>query len=180
MVSVMRRVLLLLPLLLGGCSCQPESARAPGDRSPPQDVSAADPQPQDASAAEVEHAAPAVVSAVAAGAADETTTIRNYINVLLRPDRSASDAFWTGGSAGSRPDDQVLRGIPNLRTLRVDTEQPISRDSAVPSRLREVPVRVRAVTAEDTFFYEGWYRVQPRVDGSGWEIVGASVQPVLR
>lgn len=176
----MRRVLVLLPLLLGGCSCQPESARAPDDRPPPQDVSAAVTPAQDTTAAEVEHAAPAVLSAVAPGAADETTTIRNYFNVLLRPDRSASDAFWSGGSAGSRPDDQVLRGIPNLRTLRVDTQQPIARDTAQPSRLREVPVRVRAVTAEDTFFYAGWYRLQPRADESGWEIVGASVQPVLR
>lgn len=176
----MRRVLVLLPLLLGGCSCQPESARTPDDRPPPLDVSAATPPAQDTRAGEVEHATPPVLSAVAPDAADETTTVRNYVTVLLRPDRAASDAFWTGGSAGSRPDDQVLRDIPNLRTLRVDAEQPISRDSAAPSRLREVPVRVRAVTAQDTFYYEGWYRVQPRADGSGWEIVGASMQPVLR
>ncbi len=176
----MRRVLLLLPLLLGGCSCQPESARTADDRPPPQDVSAAANPVPDTRAGVAGHAAPAVLSAVAPGAVDETTTVRNYINVLLRPDRAASDAFWSGGSAGPRPDDQVLRGIPDLRTLRVDTEQPVARDSAVPSRLREVPFRVRAVTTADTFFYEGWYRVQPRADGSGWEIVGASVQPVLR
>lgn len=176
----MRRVLVLLPLLLGGCSCQPESARAPDDRPPPVDVSAAASLPQDTSSAEALSAAPAALSAVAPGADGETTTVRNYINVLLRPDRAASDAFWRGGSAGSRPDDHVLRGIPDLRTLRVDTELPIARDTVVPSRLREVPVRVRAVTAENTFYYDGWYRLQPRADGSGWEITGASIQPVLR
>jgi len=176
----MRPILILLPLLLGGCSCQPESARTSDDRPPPLDVSAAASSPQGTTAAEGVRVAPPALSAVAADAVGETTTVRDYINVLLHPDRAASDAFWSGGSAGSRPDDQVLRGIPNLRTLRVDAGLPIARDTAVPSRLREVPVRVRAVTADDTFYYDGWYRLQPRPDGSGWEIVGASIQPVLR
>jgi hypothetical protein len=45
--------------------------------------------------------------------------------------------------------------------------------------LREVPVRIRAMTANGPLNYQGWYRLQPRADGSGWEIHGASVHPVL-
>lgn len=177
----MRRVVILLPLLLGGCSCQPESARTPDDRPAPMDVSDAGVAAARAAEAEAGSGLPSTPpSAVAPDAASEPVVIRNYVNVLLRPDRTLSDAFWRGGTAGSHPDDQVLRAIPNLRTLRVDTASPIARDTAVPSRLREVPVRVRAVTAEDILYYDGWYRLEPRADGSGWEITGASLQPVLR
>lgn len=175
----MRRVLILLPLLLGGCSCQPESARTPDNRPPPQDVSEAGIAAARATEAS-SGAASAPPGAVAPDAVSEPALIRNYINVLLRPERTLSDAFWRGGTAGVRPDDQVLRAIPNLRTLRVDTATPIARDTAKPSRLREVPVRVRAVTADDILYYDGWYRLEPRADGSGWEITGASLQPVLR
>ncbi len=177
----MRRMLFLLPLLLGGCSCQPESARTadvPDNRPPPQDVSEAGVAALREAEARNQPARPP--SAVAADAVDEPTLIRNYVNVLLRPDRSLSDAFWRGGSAGPQPDDQLLRAIPNLRAMRVDTAPPIARDTVQPSRLREVPVRVRAVTTDATFYYDGWYRLEPRADGSGWEITGASLQPVLR
>lgn len=178
----MRRVVLLLPLLLGGCSCQPESARSPEAQQAPQAASAVDTEPASAdetASAVVQPTAP-VLSAVVEGATDEITTVHQYVMALLRPDRAASDAYWTGGSAGSRPDDQVLRAIPDLRSLRVKTSSPIARDSAQPSRLREVPVKVRAMTSDGILNYEGWYRLQPRADESGWEIVGASVQPVLR
>ncbi|MGH8045540.1 MAG: hypothetical protein ACREOX_13090, partial [Stenotrophomonas sp.] len=90
-----------------------------------------------------------------------------------------SDAYWSGGTTGTRPDDAVLRTIPQLRNLRVDTDPPIARDTAQPSRLREVPVRIRAITADGTFNYHGWYRLQPRPDGSGWELQSASLQPTL-
>ncbi len=178
----MRRVLVLLPLLLGGCSCQPESARVPEAQPAVPAASAADAEPSasDETASAELQSAPPVLSAVAAGATDESTTVHQYVTALLGPDRAVSDAYWTGGSAGTRPDDQVLRAIPDLRSLRVKTSSPIALDSAQPSRLREVPVKVRAMTANGTLNYEGWYRLQPRADESGWEIVGASVQPVLR
>lgn len=176
----MRRIVFLLPLLIGGCSCQPDSAREPAAPAP-QDMSAASSAAAtDAAAEGVSLATSAALSAVAPGALDEPTTVRNYVYALMGADRAASDAYWTGGRTGSRPDDQVLRVLPGLQTLRVDTELPIARDTAQPSRLREVPVRVRAVTADGTLHYHGWYRLQPRADGSGWEITSASLQPTLR
>ena len=176
----MRRALILLPLLLGSCSCQrdaePERGLAASASTPapaPIDVSAAASQGMTATA-------PPALSAVAPDAPSESITVRNYIYALLGKDRSASDAYWTGGRTSSHPDDAVLRSIPQLRSLRVDTESAIARDTVQPSRLREVPVRVRAITADGTFRYEGWYRLQPRPDGSGWEILSASLQPSLQ
>jgi len=118
----MRRAVILLPLLLGGCSCE---------RHP------------------------------------------------------AADAFWSGGRTASHADDAVLRQLlsqpepSRVLSLRMDTEVPIARDQAQPSRLREVPVRIRVMTADGPLRYQGGYRLQPRPDASGWEIHGASVQPVL-
>lgn len=177
----MRRVVFLLPLLFVGCSCQqepgPERVRDGAALTDPHTPAADSAPPAGAALAAV--AAPAL-SAVPADAVSETITVRNYIYALLGGDRRASDAYWSGGRTSTRPDDAVLRDIPDLRNLRVDTDPPIARDTAQPSRLREVPVRIRAITAAGTFHYKGWYRLQPRPDASGWEIHSASLQPVVQ
>lgn len=176
----MRRIVFLLPLLFAGCSCQPDPA--PGETpasAVATDSAAASPQAAPAQGEGLAAMAPPVLSAVAPDAPSETITVRNYIYALLGSDRKRSDAFWSGGHTSARPDDAVLRTIPQLRNLRVDTDIPIARDTAQPSRLREVPVRIRAITADGTFHYNGWYRLQPRPDGSGWEILSASLQPAL-
>lgn len=183
----MRFASVLLPLLLiGGCSCQRQ-----GDAAAAADVAAATPPPSRATAAPAAADAaagdaaavatpPALPSsAVAAGATDEPATVRNYIGVLLRGDRAAAAAYWQGGTARAQPDDAPLHHLSDVVSLRVDTDTPIARDTALPSRLREVPVRIRILTGQGTLHYHGWYRLQPRADGSGWELSGASLQPSL-
>jgi hypothetical protein len=177
----MRRILFLLPLLMAGCSCQPESSRAPAGNPAPSEMPESDPSdPPMATGSIADDSDVAASRSVAAGALDEGAVVRKYLYALLGSDRTTSDSYWRGGSTGSRPDDQVLRVLPQLKSLRVDTAQPVARDTEQPSRLREVPVKVRALTAEGTLHYQGWYRLEPRADGSGWEITGASLQPVLR
>ncbi|WP_422509058.1 hypothetical protein [Stenotrophomonas sp. GZD-301] len=176
----MRLASVLLPLLLiGGCSCQRE-----GDAVAAADVAAPPPASATTAAADAAAAAAATQpalpsSAVAAGATDEPATVRNYIGVLLRGDRTAAAAYWQGGTPRAQPDDAPLHHLTDVVSLRVDTDTPIARDTAVPSRLREVPVRIRILTRQGTLHYHGWYRLQPRADGSGWELSGASLQPTL-
>lgn len=177
----MRRVVFLLPLLFAGCSCQPD----PPPAAPP---AVAEPTGTTAAAADADApgsdglaAVPVPeLSAVAAGATDESTTVHEYIFSLLGNDRSRSDAYWTGGRTSTRPDDAVLRTIPDLRNLRVKTSAPIPRDNKQPSHLLEVPVNIRAMTGQGTLNFEGWYRLQPRPDASGWEIQSASLHPVVK
>lgn len=177
----MRRAVLLLPLLfLHGCSCQQpppltESAAARegaahADDVPPQH-SAPTPPPT--------AAPPTALSAVAADALDEPSLVHRYLSALAQGDVATADAQWTGGGPGGHPDDAALRALPDFRGLRIKTSAPIARDTAEPSRLREVPVQIRVSTGTSTLRFEGWYRLQPRADGSGWEIHGASIQPVL-
>lgn len=183
----MRAAVILLPLLLfGGCSCQrhadedvaPTSAAAP-------DAERAALAPAGADDAALAAIAAPVLSAVPAGADDEASVVRHYFNALARGDRAAADAFWSGGHTSAHADDAALRtliqhpGAISVHSLRLDSEAVIARDTTQPSRLREVPVRIRAVTSEGTLRYTGWYRLQPRPDGSGWEIHGASLQPQL-
>lgn len=169
----MRRAMFLLPLLLGGCSCQ----RDAGDASRAHAAVAA--QPNDAASGDALGDIPIpALSAVAAGADSEGRVVRHYLNAVMRGDRAAADAFWsTGRSLGA--DDAALRDLPGLRTLRVETDAPIARDEDQPSRLREVPVRIRAATVDGVQRYKGWYRLRPKPDGSGWEIHAASLQPML-
>ncbi len=180
----MRRAVILLPLLLGGCSCERHpAADAPGAAATAATAVAEATGSTDA--ATVAPLAPAPLSAVAAGAEDEGIVVRHYLNALARGDHAAADAFWSGGRTASHADDAVLRQLlsqpepSRVLSLRMDTEVPIARDQAQPSRLREVPVRIRVMTADGPLRYQGGYRLQPRPDASGWEIHGASVQPVL-
>lgn len=175
----MRRALILLPfLLLGGCSCQRHADDA-GSADAEATTRAAAPAAADQAGAAVAMA-PAILSAVPPDAADESTVVRNYFNAVMRGDHAAAEALWSGGVAGR--DDAALHGLmqlPGVRGIRLESDVPIARDSAQPSRLREVPVTIRVTTADRIVRYNGWYRLQPRADGSGWEIHGASLQPVL-
>jgi hypothetical protein len=177
----MRRAVILLPLLLlGGCSCQrhaDDAGSAQADAPPHAPASAA---ADDAKAGALAAMAPGVLSAVPPDAADESTVVRNYFNAVMRRDHAAAAALWSGGAAGR--DDAALHDLmqlPGVRGIRMDSDVPIARDTAQPSRLREVPVTIRVTTAERIVRYTGWYRLQPRADDSGWEIHGASLQPVL-
>jgi len=182
----MRRAVILLPLLLGGCSCERHPATdAPGAAATAASGTAGAEAAGSTDAATVAPLAPAPLSAVAAGAEDEGIVVRHYLNALARGDHAAADAFWSGGRTASHADDAVLRQLlsqpepSRVLSLRMDTEVPIARDQAQPSRLREVPVRIRVMTADGPLRYQGGYRLQPRPDASGWEIHGASLQPVL-
>lgn len=177
----MRRVVMLLPLLFGGCSCQPDPVAGSAPTGTAADTAVL-PDADAPAASEPETATPvaATLSAVAPGAPDEVATVHEYIYSLLATDRGASDGYWTGGSAGPRPDDQLLRVIPDLRNLRVKTSLPVARDDRQPSHLIEVPVHIRATAGHSTLIFTGWYRLQPRPDASAWEIHSASLQPVVR
>lgn len=177
----MRRAVILLPLLLlGGCSCQRHAGDADSTQADATTRAAAPAAADDAQAGAVVAMAPAILSAVPPDAADENTVVRNYFNAVMRRDHAAAEALWSGGAAG-RDDDALhdLMQLPGVRGIRLESDVPIARDSAQPSRLREVPVTLRVTTADRIVRYKGWYRLQPRADDSGWEIHGASLQPVL-
>ena len=175
----MRRAMLLLPLLFAGCSCQPDPVAVDPPAAAATDSAAEAAPPTAGNDGQAPAPAPEP-SAVSPGALDEASTVHQYVVALLNPDRSIADAYWTGGRPAPRPDDTVLREIPELRSLRVKTRSPIPRDTEQPSRLLEVPVQVRAITADGALTFEGWYRLQPRPDGSSWEIQSASIHPILR
>jgi hypothetical protein len=65
-----------------------------------------------------------------------------------------------------------------MQALRIRNERPEPLDSELPSRAVEVPVQLR-VTLDSGGSRQlvGWYRLRRKVDGSGWEITSASLQP---
>ncbi len=177
----MRRWLLMsaLPVLVAGCSCHrdPEAAA----ETPPAIPAAA----RDADTPATPADAPSSLGQDTASrqrfsraATEASSTLRAYLTVLLnsKPD---ADAFWSGGKPAPRPDDAVLRTLQGLQSLRMETgaAQPLDRED--PPRALEVPIRITAATAEGRRRFGGWYRMRMRVDGQGWEITSASIQPVL-
>ncbi|MEG0186540.1 MAG: hypothetical protein RR704_24135, partial [Stenotrophomonas sp.] len=118
--------------------------------------------------------------AVAAGSETPSAMLNGYMLALLNQDLARSNAAWTYAPADPRhADDAVLRVLPDVRTLRMDSDVALPRDDARPPHLLEIPVKVRATTAAGTFRYHGWYRVQPSADGRTWQIQSARLQPTL-
>lgn len=180
----MRRILLLIaPLVLLGCSrpaaqTNVETAPAPVAAAAAA-AAAADihtgPDPAALQASDVP-----LLSAVADSAEPPSTMLNRYVAALLNRDRAASNAAWTIPPSDPRhADDAALRQLRDLRTLRLHSDTPIARDDRQPPRLLEVPVQIRAVTANGTFRFGGWYRVQPSSDGSAWQIQSAQLRPML-
>lgn len=175
----MRRTLFLIaPLVLLGCSrptSQPDVAPAPSPASAgAQTVADTDAAPLQSATIDP------LFAAVAADAEPPSVMLNRYVIALLNRNRSASDAAWAMPPADPhRADDAAIRQLQDLRTLRLDSGTPLARDGRQPSRLLEVPVRLRATTAQGTFRFGGWYRVQPSPDGRAWQIQSAQLRPTL-
>ncbi len=175
-------LLLMMTVTLLGCS-----------RQTPSDDAAAVPSPAEAPAAEAGRpaaspdaatvASPAIDPLYGAVAADGETPsqlLNRYVLDLLNRNKAGIDAAWAIAPPDPRrADDAALRLLPDVRNLRLDSDPAVPRDEQQPSRLLEVPVRIRATTGEGVFRYHGWYRVQPRADGQGWQIQSAQLQPTL-
>ncbi|MBW8775251.1 MAG: hypothetical protein JF596_09435 [Stenotrophomonas sp.] len=176
----MRRILFLIaPVVLLGCSRPAAQATADIPAAPAPVAAAADASPGPDRAALQASEMP-LLSAVADGAEPPSTMLNRYVAALLNRDRAASDAAWTIPAGDPRhADDAALRQLQDLRTLRLHSDTPIARDDRQPPQLLEVPVQIRAVTANGTFRFGGWYRVQPSSDGNAWQIQSAQLRPML-
>ena len=175
-------LLLMMTVTLLGCS-----------RQTPSDDAAAVPPPAEAPAADAGRPAASpdaatvaslaidpLYGAVAADGETPSRLLNRYVLDLLNRNKAGIDAAWAIAPPDPRrADDAALRLLPDVRNLRLDSDPAVPRDQQQPPRLLEVPVRIRASTGEGVFRYHGWYRVQPRADGQGWQIQSAQLQPTL-
>lgn len=173
---------LLIPLLVVGCSnpAPPVDAtrRVVGSATTAPSVPTTKAAPQATTVDAI--AIDPLYGAVAYGSETPAAMLNRYMLDLLNRNTSRSDAAWAYAPPDPRhADDAVLRLLPDVRNLRLDSDMALPRDDGQPPRLLEVPVRIRAVTASGTFRYHGWYRVQPSADGRAWLIQSASLQPTL-
>ncbi|MGE6334647.1 hypothetical protein [Stenotrophomonas sp. NPDC077659] len=177
-----KRLLWAVSLAVLGCSRPTpvdQSAPArPADRQ--SDAEARPAAASDEAPAVAERAIDPLYGAVAAGAESPARLLNRYVLDLLNGNQAGIDDAWAIAPPDARrADDAVLRLLPDVRNLRLDSDPAVPRDAQQPPRLLEVPVRIRASTAEGQFRYHGWYRVQPRADGQGWQIQSAQLQPTL-
>ncbi|HYQ24548.1 hypothetical protein [Stenotrophomonas sp.] len=179
----MRTILLLAAsLAVLGCSNppppDPSALTRPGDRR--SDADARAPVVSDEAPAVAELGIDPLYGAVAAGGESPARLLNRYVLDLLNGNQAGIDDAWAIAPPDARrADDAVLRLLPDVRNLRLDSDPAVPRDAQQPPRLLEVPVRIRASTGEGQFRYHGWYRVQPRADGQGWQIQSAQLQPTL-
>ncbi|AWH52615.1 hypothetical protein C1924_05220 [Stenotrophomonas sp. ESTM1D_MKCIP4_1] len=179
----MRSALLLMAsLTVLGCSNPgpPDTAAA----MPPNDGPATDAGRAPAATRETPALAASGIDplygAVAVDAETPSRLLNRYVLDLLNGNKAGIDAAWALAPPDARrADDAALRLLPDVHTLRLDAQTPLPRDQQQPPRLLEVPVRIRATTSKGQFRYHGWYRVQPRADGQGWQIHSAQLQPTL-
>ena len=169
-------MLVVVALLIGGCSCsrQPEPEPAPLATTPEQ------PAATDSTVDSAAVSAQAKAAEVQARAMQEAvSTLHSYLGVVAGKDWGKADAYWSGGKPPPREDDYAVRGIEDLRSMRIDNGAPKPLDAGTPSRFIEIPVSLRV--RKDTGIYEikGWYRLQRKATGDGWEIASASMQPTM-
>lgn len=170
----------LLPLLLLGCSNPPPPAEPAASAPATPAASPAVPATQTAPADPAHNGVDPLYAAVAADSDSPAMMLNRYVRDLLGGDQARSNAAWAVAPPDARrADDAALRALSGVRTLRLDSDVPLPRDEAQPPRLLEVPVQVRAVTAQGIFRYHGWYQVQPSADGQRWQIHSARLQPTL-
>ncbi|WP_115554254.1 hypothetical protein [Xanthomonas arboricola] len=112
--------------------------------------------------------------------AEASATVQRYLGALPGAARADADALWTGGRPSPVPDDAALRGIGDIRSMRINNDPPVQLDQEHPPRRIEVPVRIVVRTGAGTQQLIGAYRLQPRAGSDSWEIYSATLQPVLR
>ncbi|MDT3501200.1 hypothetical protein [Stenotrophomonas maltophilia] len=176
-----RTLLLLMPLVALGCSRPPSAVDIAAPAAATPDDARRQPAAADDEAASLRPpTVPPLLAAVAEDAEPPGDMLSRYMTDLLNRDHAASDAAWTFPPADlRRADDAALRQLDNVRALRLRSQTPVAVDGKHPPQLLEVPVQVRAVTADGTFRFGGWYRVQPNADGSAWQILSAQLRPSL-
>ena len=175
-------LLLMMTVTLLGCSRQTPANDAaavpPPAEAPASDAGRPAASPDAATVASL--AIDPLYGAVAADGETPSRLLNRYVLDLLNRNKAGIDDAWAIAPPDPRrADDAVLRLLPDVRNLRLDSDVALPRDDGQPPRLLEVPVKIRAVTANGTFRYHGWYRVQPSADGRSWQIQSASLQPTL-
>lgn len=176
--KIMRMTVLALVALMGGCSCErtPDSQALPAEASAKIETSlpvAADvPTERDTAAA-------AARADAAIAAASAVSSVHAYLGAVAAKDWKKADAFWTGGKPPPQPDDQALRAVQDLRSMRINNERPTSLDQQTPPQALEIPVTLRVRSESGIGELKGWYRLRRTIGGKGWEITSASLQPTL-
>lgn len=169
-------MLVVVALLMGGCSCsrQPDPEPVPPATTPEQPVAAdntVDPATASAETQAAEIQARAMSEAV--------STLHSYLAVVAGKDWDKANAYWSGGKPPPREDDYAVRGIEDLRSMRINNEAPKPLDDESPSEFIEIPVSLRIRKDSGIYEVNGWYRLQRKATDDGWEITSASLQPSM-
>ena len=169
-------VLVTMVLLIGGCSCSrpPDTEPAPLATTPQQPalpVASVDSAPPSADTQAAEIQARTMSEAV--------STLHAYLAVVAGKDWDKANAYWSGGKPPPREDDYAVRGIEDLRSMRINNEPPKPLDRESPSKYIEIPVSLRVRKDSGIYEINGWYRLQRRAADDGWEIASASLQPSM-
>ena len=171
-------VLAVVALLMGGCSCsrQPDPEPAPPATMPEQPVAVAADNTVDPAAALAETQTAEIQ---ARAIAEAVSTLHAYLAVVAGKDWDKANAYWSGGKPPPREDDYAVRGIEDLRSMRINNEPPKPLDRESPSKYIEIPVSLRVRKDSGIYEINGWYRLQRRAADDGWEIASASLQPSM-
>lgn len=167
---------MMLVLPLAHCSCQKQAgtgavAEIPADAA----LAAGNAAPTAGTPATETTGAGA--SAIAAQQA--ASALHAYLGALPGAERNRADAYWAGANPGTPAGDALLRDLADLRGMRIQNDVPVALDGESPPRAFEIPVHLRLDTGAGGARVQGWYRLRARVDGQGWEITSASLQPAL-
>ncbi len=173
-----------LPLAIAAVLAVLLGWRACAGRGGPEHQPAAEPAPVADAAAPARDAPAAAARQMTAptrqALSGASATVHSYLADLASRDLVRADRWWADGNPGQSPGDAVLRALPAIRSMKINTGVARALDAETPPRAVEVPVRLRLDMGDQRSVHmRGHYWLRAHAGGGGWAITSASLDPEL-
>ena len=109
------------------------------------------------------------------------SVVHQYLQRVSKREFEQADELWAYRRSPAAGEESGLRALGDVRVMRIDNDPPVPMDEEPIPAAVEVPVRLLATFPDNRQArFSGYYRVRRNPVEGRWELIGASLQPVLR
>ena len=109
------------------------------------------------------------------------SVVHQYLQRVSKREFKEADELWAYRRSPAAGEESGLRALGDVRVMRIDNDPPVPMDEEPIPAAVEVPVRLLATFPDNRQArFSGYYRVRRNPVEGRWELIGASLQPVLR
>jgi len=109
------------------------------------------------------------------------SVVHQYLQRVSQREFDQADALWAYRRSPAPGEESGLRALGDVRVMRIDNDPPVPLDEEPIPAAVEVPVRLLATFPDNRQArFSGYYRLRRNPVEGRWELIGASLHPVLR